>query len=182
MLLHLAPSYHWTQVPSALWSTDYQSTPVSREGPWSTSFHRSEMELWGCCEAEQWKPTGMNLGPWISGSLSSAWLEQTPCYQHDCVSSPQKAQGEQYKPVESNLFPICLGYSLLLRELYLDIVRKIKAWMQKHWKSPDFHIFFMWFLTCLSLKLRLCIIVQPGNLLRCFGGVHLNYSTTWHAQ
>lgn len=45
------------------------------------------------CEAVvSWIHIAVNLSPWISGSFSSTWLEQTLCYQHDHVFSPQQAR------------------------------------------------------------------------------------------
>jgi len=58
------------------------------------------------------------------------------------TSPPQtKPRESDEKPVESELFPMGLGYSFLLGALGLVIARKVKALIHKHCQSPSFHVF-----------------------------------------
>lgn len=99
---------------------------------------------WSCKAAARLSNGNTLPWTWAPGSLGHSiqpgWSRH-PASNMTMFRPHRKLRESNDKPVESNLFPMGLGYSLLLRALDLDIARKIKAQIHKHWKSPDFHVF-----------------------------------------
>lgn len=69
----------------------------------------------------------------LAGAVSATNMTMFPPHN--------KHKESNEKPVESHLFPMVSGHSLLLRATDLGIVREIKALIHKHWQSPNFLVF-----------------------------------------